>query len=575
MSCGNVQDVPEVDADGIQAEPEKVTMPRKKRVRRVDKSLCQRCQASKSMYIIRNVTYCKECFDSAFYARISKILNPALKGFNSFTTSRRSALLKGSRAPRQTGDAVIALSSGAGSTSMVEMLVSREFIGKGDGKIADLTKGEKEVVWDKGWVVYVEFAGVLDGLEDRSEVIKQWVDGLGPGVKYIGLRAEDVFDVGLKGRLQQLGGSHDGVVTGVDGAASTFALDVTDPNLPLFPIPESSSSSTTTPLEHLRALIASLPPASRPALLSSILNSLLTLTAQTLPNITHLLLGETSTRQASRLIAGTALGKGWSLPLELNTVHQVDERLMRLKPMKDITTKEAAIYCHLRGLSGWTRNERRWEAAGPKGKRDARGKGAVASLEQLTEHFIAGLSVTHPATVSTINRTGDKLVYPGLDKDKNKDQEEAPNCPVCQLPVDPSALEWKSRTALTSLPSKTVPSSGSTLTSISPSPNSSLTPEASANSDGSLLGPGPASASALAPLLCYGCLTTFTPPTVGSKLAKAEAAAAAKPVQLPIWISENIRVRTPTSGPAARKEVSRDEMRDTIGEYLINDDQEA
>ncbi|WVF70665.1 hypothetical protein IAT40_005458 [Kwoniella sp. CBS 6097] len=554
MSCGNVQDVPEVDADGVQAEPEKVTMPRKKRVRRIDKNLCQRCQVAKSMYIIRNVTYCKECFDSAFYARISKTLNPALKGFNSFTSSRNSALLKGSRAPRQTGDAVLALSSGAGSTSMIEMLVSREFIGKGDGKIADLTKGEREVVWDKGWVVYVEFSGVLDGVEDRSEEVRKWVDGLGSGVNFIGLKAEDVFDPTLKGRLRQLGGGDGGVTREDEEVPSLVALDVTDPDLPLFPVPETSSS-TATPLEHLRALIASLPPASRPALLSSILTSLLNITAQTLPNITHLLLGETSTRQASRLIAGTALGKGWSLPLELNTIHKLDERLTRLKPMKDMTTKEAAIYCHLRGLSGWTRNERRWEAAGPKGKRDARGKGAVASLEQLTEHFIAGLSVTHPATVSTINRTGDKLVYPGLDR------EDTPNCPVCQLPVDPSALEWKSRTALTSLPDKALPPPAAPP---STDPDNDTPPAQSSQS----LEDSNSSHDHLASLLCYGCLTTFTPPTVVSKVAKVQQA---KPVELPIWISENIaRARSASAG----QQVSRGEMKEHIGEFFLDDQEE-
>jgi cytoplasmic tRNA 2-thiolation protein 2 len=40
--------------------------------------------------------------------------------------------------------------------------------------------------------------------------------------------------------------------------------------------------------------------------------------------------------------------------------------------------------------------------------------------------FIAALNVTHPATVSTITRTGDKLVFPGGSvRDKL--------CPLCQM----------------------------------------------------------------------------------------------------------------------------------------------
>lgn len=39
---------------------------------------------------------------------------------------------------------------------------------------------------------------------------------------------------------------------------------------------------------------------------------------------------------------------------------------------------------------------------------------------------MAGLSVTHPSTVSTINRTGDKLVFAGKAEDNTL-------CPACQL----------------------------------------------------------------------------------------------------------------------------------------------
>ncbi|KAK8865669.1 hypothetical protein IAR55_000814 [Kwoniella newhampshirensis] len=516
MSCGN-----NPDGQGT-AEEEQVAMPRRKQVRRVDRNTCQRCKMSRSMYVIRSVTYCRPCFETALYGRFIKLLHPPLKSTHP-SSSSRNAVSHAVRPPSQSGDVLIALSSGAGSTVMLDQLLSRSYVGRGDGASTDKTRGEKEPVWGKGWVVYVEFAGALEGVEDRLDEIKGWVEGLNKGLGWVGIRAEDVFDGDLKDRLRRLAG----VVT-EDGKQEDIrrgiAVDLKDPELPLFPLP-SSSASSAKPLDHLRSLLASLPPPSRPALLSNILSSLLTFVSQTIPNISHLLLGETSTRQAQRLISGTASGRGWSLPLDLASARKDDGGLVRLKPMKDISVKEAAVYCRLKGLDGFTRNDRRWDAAGPAGKRDARGKGGVTSLEMLTEQFIAGLSVSHPSTVSTINRTGDKLVFPGQAND-------SPTCPVCQLPVDPSALEWKSRSALTSLLTKTNPPSLS-------DPKDSSTP--------------------LAPLLCYACLTTFTPSTVASRTNKNE------PVPLPFWIAENVARRH-------GRPVERSQMKNTINAFLIQDE---
>jgi len=130
-------------------------------------------------------------------------------------------------------------------------------------------------------------------------------------------------------------------------------------------------------------LINSLPSHARPAILSSILHHLLTLTAQTLPNISHLLLGETSTRQAQRIISGTALGRGWTLPLELKGAVPLPntggEEILRISPMKEVSVKEAAILCHIRGLESW--NWREWDKLG-ESKTKASGN---LSIEGLTE----------------------------------------------------------------------------------------------------------------------------------------------------------------------------------------------
>ncbi|WVQ85594.1 hypothetical protein IAT38_007760 [Cryptococcus sp. DSM 104549] len=528
MSCGNVPEGA-TDNDG-----EKVSMQRRRQVRRVDKSICQKCQLQKSMYIIRNVTFCKTCFEAALFARFSKTLHPTLKLPSTTSAPTRASASHAYRPPLQPGSALIALSSGCGSTALLDLLLTRGYIGRGDGAVADKTKGEKDCVWGKGWAVYVEFGGVVEGLEEREGEVRELVEGYGKGLGWVGLRAEDVFDKGLRGRLRRMAGVDGGGSEGEETAA--ISVDLKDPDLPLFPLPTSASGTSTppTPLTQLRTLLASLPPPSRPSLLAHILSSLLTLTAETLPNISHVLQGETSTRQAQRLIAGTALGRGWALPLELASSRPASgsgpssQKVTWLKPMKELTVKEAAIYCHLKGLGGWTRNGRRWEASGPVGKRDARGKGGVTSLEQLTEQFIAGLSVTHPSTVSTINRTGDKLVFPG--------DYDTPPCPVCQMPVDPSALDWKSRTALTSLPTKTPPPP-----------------------------PRPAEhTTSLAPLLCYSCLTTFTPQTVVVRTEETVA----EPVGMPLWVGEGVGRRLGGVG----RPVGRKEMRGEIAEFLIDDE---
>ncbi len=127
---------------------------------------------------------------------------------------------------------------------------------------------------------------------------------------------------------------------------------------------------------------------------------------------------------------------------------------MRIKPLRDTMVREAAYYCHLRGLDTWSANG--WDmvesggAGGGEGKgagvNAARGKSGIRSLERLTEgehcaacwrlgpadgagraDFVNGLMSTHPSTVSTITRTGSKLQFRGGRA------AAAHACPFCGL----------------------------------------------------------------------------------------------------------------------------------------------
>ncbi|KAL7422824.1 Cytoplasmic tRNA 2-thiolation protein 2 [Cryptotrichosporon argae] len=545
MSCGNVP-------AGLDEAEGEALMPRRRVLRRVDRAVCHRCKAARSAMIVRSITYCRACFVASMPRRIAKHLHPPL-----FRGTPRSAY---HHPPPQRGGAVLALSGGAGSSALFDVLSGRAYIGKADsgggvggaGDVGGLGDGagregepsrastgdaaraggtggkayEKTPVWDAGWAVHVDFSGL--GGASQADRLRGLAEER--GWQFLCLRAEDVFDESLGARL--------GVPTG-----AALAVDLAEAGFPL------SARPAAPPLDALRTLLDSLPLPSRPALLSAILDALVHAAAAALPNITHVLLGETATREAQRVVAGTASGRGWALPLELAVARSVSVNagrptpthtpdddgqpqparspitVTRLRPMKDVTVKEAAYYCHLRGIQ--TVNQRRWDSAGAGAGagplRNARGK--AGSIEALTEDFIAGLDVSHPSTVSTINRTGDKLVFAG--------RAGGLACPVCQMPVDDSALDWKARSALTSLDPDPKPDSDSV---INPPDSSAYAMSA---------GRAPPH---LAPLLCYACLTALTldkPP---------------RPVPLPLFVGGNVARR-----------VGASEMRAQIAGFMLDD----
>ena len=84
--------------------------------------------------------------------------------------------------------------------AMLDMLIRGGFIGTGEiPEEANKRKGEKEVIWPKVYIVYVEFAGVVQGGQDRMELMERVAKER--KIDFFGLRAEDVFDPELAYRL--------------------------------------------------------------------------------------------------------------------------------------------------------------------------------------------------------------------------------------------------------------------------------------------------------------------------------------------------------------------------------------
>lgn len=141
----------------------------------------------------------------------------------------------------------------------------------------------------------------------------------------------------------------------------------------------------------------------------------------------------------------------------------------------------------------------------------------------LTAGFIATLNVSHPSTVNTINRTGNKLQFAGTAA------AGTARCPVCAMPADDPATAWKARASLTALPGR--------------GPETAPAPE-------------DAGGVGLRPLLCYSCLTALTPLTA----AKRDQLAADVP--LPLWVGGQT---------AQRRGVSQEEMRRQIDAFILDD----
>lgn len=258
-------------------------------------------------------------------------------------------------------------------------------------------------------------------------------------IELVVIRAEEAYDPALVERLRAYGQEPDAAAAAASRVAHAVSVNLTQPGAhrsvvytsihaltPPAELPISSTASTAaSPLESLTSLLTTLPSASHPHILANILTSLLHLVASHLPGIAHLLLGETSTRQAQMIIAGTAIGNGWGLPIELQGAHAVPkagrpartrgddaspvtrrtttpvpfpdtDHVTRIKPLREAMYKEAAYYCHIKRIP--TVNHRLWDrTAGTagvaqagdktriKGVAEARGKGGINSLEKLTE----------------------------------------------------------------------------------------------------------------------------------------------------------------------------------------------
>lgn len=132
---------------------------------------------------------------------------------------------------------------------------------------------------------------------------------------------------------------------------------------------------------------------------------------------------ETSDHLASKIISSLAVGRGSMLSSETGFLHEVAEKIIHVRPLRECSKKEVVFYNVFNNLDTNISPSKF-------------GLGKFHSIQKLSESFITDLQQSFPSTVATITSTGSKVTLGTPDRDQ---------CLLCQSyfnnPGDLSAEE--------------------------------------------------------------------------------------------------------------------------------------
>ncbi|XP_031425146.1 cytoplasmic tRNA 2-thiolation protein 2 [Clupea harengus] len=146
-----------------------------------------------------------------------------------------------------------------------------------------------------------------------------------------------------------------------------------------------------------------------------------------LKGYSKVMLGESCTRLAVKLLSSISLGRGAALAMDTGFADSRFGDVVLVRPMRDYSSKEIAFYGRLfsvpsvftPGLDTKTSDK--------------------ASIQRLTESFVTNLQTGFPSTVSTIYRTSEKLQT--AHSAQTNDAEPASKCLLCLCALDTTVEE--------------------------------------------------------------------------------------------------------------------------------------
>ncbi|KAG2180005.1 hypothetical protein INT43_003792, partial [Umbelopsis isabellina] len=149
-------------------------------------------------------------------------------------------------------------------------------------------------------------------------------------------------------------------------------------------------------------------------------------------------LGESSTRQAIKMISMTSKGRGFSAALDVGVENSISYKdVAVIRPMKDMLGKEIAYYNRNHGIAKNVMQTTNFTTKAT----------SKSSIERLTEEFITGLDRDFPSTVSTVSRTASKLTV-------HSEMDVNDKCAICLMPIQAGITGWRDRITVTTLGDK-------------------------------------------------------------------------------------------------------------------------
>ncbi|XP_062923131.1 cytoplasmic tRNA 2-thiolation protein 2 [Mobula hypostoma] len=184
---------------------------------------------------------------------------------------------------------------------------------------------------------------------------------------------------------------------------------------------ESSTSGkwqfTSAQTEAVKELFSSIKTlTAKEELLQTLRHHLLLYTAR-IKGYTKIMMGDSCTRLAVKLLTNISLGRGASLAIDTGFSDNRYGDIMIIRPMREYSSKEIAFYNKLFDVPN---------VFTPALDTKASDK---ASIHRLTESFVNKLQTDFPSTVSTVYRTSEKLNT--VCSDLNNDAEQPEKCLLC------------------------------------------------------------------------------------------------------------------------------------------------